>query len=129
MLIANNNFMLGKLKNIVIFTVLICGLVTVWNQLMPIRFISNYLWPLLGLFFLTTTVIFYVLHVVEDKDPKLFIQRFMLCSGLKMFLFLIIISVFLFVNKPEGIKFTLSFLSLYLVFTTFEVTYLLRNSK
>lgn len=121
--------MLGKLKNIVIFTLLICGLITVWNQLIPARFSSNYLWPLLGLFFFTTTVIFYILHVVKDKDPKLFIQRFMLCSGLKMFLFLIIITVFLFVNKPDGVKFTLSFLSLYFVFTTFEVTYLIRNPK
>ncbi|MBL7923940.1 MAG: hypothetical protein JNL88_07060 [Bacteroidia bacterium] len=57
----------------------------------------------------------------RKDDSKKFIRYYMGSTGLKLFLYLLIIIVFAFANKPQVIPFALCFFFFYLSFTIFEV--------
>lgn len=68
-----------------------------------------------------------LLKLAEQK-PNQFITYFMGITGLKLFIYLIILMVYLFLHTTGSrIGFIVSFFYLYITFTTFEVVMLLRQ--
>lgn len=90
----------------------------------------NPLMPLQFLFFVVLTgLLHYVLLRSLKKNPKLFISYFMTLTGLKMFLYLIILTTYLFLFKEQAKSFVVSFLLFYLLFTAFEAIALFKSSR
>lgn len=91
---------------------------------------QTHLYWLLWLFFvLTTMAIHIVLMRVAAKDPKKFIMTFMGITGIKLFTYLMVVVVYMFLRPETAVGFTIIFLILYFLYTTFEVVQLYKQLK
>jgi hypothetical protein len=95
--------------------------------------LTDYFRPVIPVIFLAVYVITAVIHKfllqAGTEDSQKFVRRFLMTSGAKMFLYLLIMIIYLFVNPDDAIIFLLSFLSFYLIFTVFEVVSILKVLK
>lgn len=65
----------------------------------------------------------------KEKSPMAFNISFMAWFGIKLFLNLTIIIVFVLLNRAEALSFILYFASCYIFFTLFEVASLVRSMR
>jgi len=95
--------------------------------------LKDFFRPVIPIVFLTVYVLTTAVHgfllQTGTEDSQKFVRRFMMTSGAKMFLYLLIMVIYLFFNPEDAIIFLLSFLSFYLVFTVFEVVSILKVLK
>ena len=111
------------------FSVVTFALMLCWKHFAPERFQSDLIWAIWAFFVITTAVIHYVLVEVSERDPKKFVGYFMGVTGVKLFVYLIIITIYALLKREEALGFTLLFLVLYLLYSAFEVIQLLRHFK
>jgi len=79
--------------------------------------------------FLFTTVIHAILLKTARKKPKKLINRFLMLTGLKMMIYLLIMIIYLVISKQDSAPFLITFLIVYLVFTIFETLSILSHLK
>jgi uncharacterized membrane protein len=65
----------------------------------------------------------------DQKKPKTFVGYFMAITGIKLFAYLIIITVYALVVGKAALGFVLWFLVLYLLYSGFEVVMLMKHLK
>jgi hypothetical protein len=76
------------------------------------------------------TILFHSILLKAAKGPNsLFVNRFIAFSGMKLMIYLMTIIIYIFFIKSEPVIFLLSFILLYFVFTTLEITSLLKYFK
>lgn len=81
-------------------------------------------------FVMIITAIFHAILIKGIKtNSKIFINRFLGSSGLKMMLYLIIIILYIFVIQYQAKSFLISFLISYFIFTTIEIITILNFLK
>jgi hypothetical protein len=100
-----------------------------WKQYASERFQSDLMLPLWLFFVITTFLIHYVLVKADQKNPKTFVGYFMGITAIKLFGYLIIISVYALIVGKTALGFTLWFLVLYLLYSGFEVVMLMKHLK
>lgn len=110
-----------------IFSIFTLAGLLLWKTYATPRFQSNLIWAIWLFFILTTTALH--LFLIRIKDPKKFILYFMAISGFKMFCYLIIIFTYALLKKEAALGFTLFFLSMYFLYSGFEVVLLLKEQK
>jgi len=93
------------------------------------RFTSPALPWLVLLFIFTTYILFNILLKASEKKFNLFANYFMVASMLKIFLLILVISTYAFLYREDAIRFTVSLFVLYLIYTVFEVRWLLKISR
>jgi hypothetical protein len=99
------------------------------NGIAPFRF-QGESWPWVLVFFFLSTLGFHVaLTRVSKGDHKAFVRAFMAVSGAKLFLYLIIITIYMLLNRQSAPAFVLQFLICYFMYSAFEVYKLFRMSK
>lgn len=111
------------------FSVLTFALMFCWKQFASERFQSELIWAIWAFFVVTTAAIHYILVEVSGRDPKRFVGYFMGITGVKLFVYLTIITLYAMLKRGEALGFTLLFLVLYLLYSAFEVIQLLRHFK
>lgn len=116
-------------SKLAIFSLFTLALLFVWKGYASARFQSDLLLVLWVFFVLTTGFIHYLLTTVSAKDPKRFIGYFMGITALKLFGYLIIIVIYALLMKEAALGFTLWFLTLYLLYSGFEVVMLMKHFK
>lgn len=80
-------------------------------------------------FLILSNFLFHVqLKVVNERIIR-FVNRFMLISGMKLFVFLFIILVYGFVDRDGFVAFALVFLITYFTFSIFEVIQIIKIQK
>jgi len=79
--------------------------------------------------FLLTTVIHAILLKTARKKPKKLINRFLMLTGLKMMIYLLIMIIYLVISKQDSAPFLITFLIVYLVFSFFETLSILSYLK
>lgn len=79
--------------------------------------------------FLFTTVIHAILLKTARKKPKKLVNRFLMLTGLKMMIYLLIMIIYLIISKQDSVPFLLTFFIVYLVFTIFEISSILSCLK
>jgi hypothetical protein len=86
--------------------------------------------PAIIIFFLvlTLTIFYYQLRASASRVSK-FVNVFLMATGFKLLGFLIIIGVYSFLNKSDAVPFVISFFIIYMIFTIFEITQLLKVQK
>jgi phosphatidylglycerophosphate synthase len=88
------------------------------------------IFPYLLLFFVFITNLFHGLLIrAGKKDMIKFSNKFMMYSGIKLFIYITVILVYIFMNKGDAAPFLLAFLVLYFVFTFMEVVSATRYFK
>lgn len=120
---------LDFLKKLLIFTVLLALAVYFLTYILPEKFISSTLPALFVFFFTATGVVHYILLRISLKRPNSFINYFMLLTFGKLLFYLTIILVYALIKRNDAVSFILSFATLYLFFTAFEVTQSLSHAK
>jgi hypothetical protein len=86
--------------------------------------------PWLILFFLFSTfLIFYRLLKASNGKFNRFTNLFMIVTVVKLLLLLGIITIYLFINRDDAIRFALTMFVLYLLYSVFEVLWLLKINK
>jgi len=109
------------LRKLLIYTVIIGILSSVFIFLLPDGYITPTLPYLIFFFFSVTLIVHLVLIKVSEKKTPSFINYFMLLTFGKLIFFLTIILIYALLNRDDAIPFILSFFVLYLLYTAFEV--------
>lgn len=117
------------LLKLLIFSIFTSGILFIWEKYASDRFQSDFMWVLWFFFFASTAFIHYILISLSEKDPKRFIGYYLGITGIKLFGYLIIITVYALLKKEAALGFTLWFLVLYLLYSGFEVVMLLKQFK
>jgi hypothetical protein len=88
------------------------------------------LFPLIPIFLFAVTLIMhiYLLRAGEKNDRK-FTARYLGAMGVKIFIYILFLIVFLFLATEYAVPFLVSFLACYAAFTLVEVIALLRIQK
>ncbi|MBN8695116.1 MAG: hypothetical protein J0L87_01190 [Bacteroidetes bacterium] len=112
-----------------IFSLFTLAVLLLWNQYASLRFQSNLTWAIWGFFILTTALIHLFLVGSSEKEPKKFVVNFMLVTAVKLFGYLIIILVYALLKREAAMGFTIFFLTMYLLYSGFEVFALLKHFR
>jgi hypothetical protein len=80
------------------------------------------------LFVVTILVHIYLIRACEN-DPRKFTSKYIGAMGLKMFIYLVFLVVFLFLDTARAVPFLVGFLITYVTFTTYEVISILNFLK
>ena len=112
-----------------LFSAFTLGLLILWQSYATARFQSSLMLALWVFFFVSTAVIHYILVTVSEKEPRKFVGYYLGITGMKLFVYLILIVIYALIKKEAALGFTLWFLVLYLLYSGFEVVVLLRHFK
>lgn len=82
------------------------------NEAFTLKNYLSYLYFFVGSFF-----VYRFLFISMNEDPKKFVTRFMAAMGLKIFISLMILVVYMWFNQSEGKVFAVNFLVLYLLYS------------
>ena len=116
-------------KKLIFFTLILTILgIAVWLGV-PLKFKTPALPYLLGFYFLTTLSVHYFLLRAISKRIVAFINAFLISTTLKLFLYFGVLAWYVFTHKADALAFSITFLVLYLAFTLFEVSALLKSSN
>lgn len=107
-----------KLTGLTLATAAIGALVFVF--LLPEHYLPFFPF-LLGFFYVFTLVSHRILLKMAGKTPGLFIQSTMVLTVIRLVLYSIIAMIYIVIDSENAIPFAIGLVSLYLIFTTFEV--------
>jgi hypothetical protein len=114
-----------QIQKILIKNVLFTAAIAIVSFILFKTIFSEYsipvFWVLLLILALATAIIHLVLLKLTDLNISKFFSRFFLVTGIKMIFLLVFIVAYSFLHPKQAVPFLISFLSLYLVFTVFEV--------
>jgi hypothetical protein len=79
--------------------------------------------------FIVTILVHSYLVRASENDPRRFTSKYLGAMGLKMFIYLIFLVVFLFLDTGRAVPFLVSFLVTYAAFTIYEVISILNFLK
>lgn len=91
----------------------------------PEIYFPAYFLPFILIPFVTGLIHFVVTRFGSTNFQR-FLNIFMITMAFRFFLYLLVILVYLFLNKTFGKQFVFTFLALYVGYTTLELIYLLR---
>lgn len=82
------------------------------------------------LYFLVVTVLFHVgLLRSAEARPQVFVRYYIGSTTLKLMFHLAVILVYSLFNKPDAVRFIITFMIFYFVFTAFEVSVVWKKFK
>jgi len=86
-------------------------------------------WGILALVAILSALFHYSVIQVKEKGVTKFSSRFMMVSGVKMIIYLVLIVSYVFSHPENATSFLISFFVLYLIYTVFEVILIVRYLK
>lgn len=109
------------IRKLIIYTLILTAIGLAFFFLLPDRYITPML-PYINAFFFVITLITYytTLRYIRQKVSR-FVNYYLIATFAKLFLFIIVILIYLFVNKPDALRFVVTFFIYYLLYTIFEV--------
>lgn len=81
------------------------------------------------LFFLITTLLINLLLTSGNKDSKEFVFKTLAMSMARLLICMIFIFIYSLINKPQALAFSCHFMLAYIVFTIYELSFLLKYIK
>jgi len=117
------------LKKISLFTIIIALLQYVGSTQLEAKWVSE-AWPFVILFFLSFTIIMhrYLLKSTQG-NPKKFVYSFLMITTVKILLYLGVILVYVLLNRADAVAFIIVFFVNYFLFTSFELTTVMKLIK
>jgi hypothetical protein len=121
-------FMRSFLLKLVIFSAIIFIADFFWNKFVPAYPIPH---PevIILVFFLITAFFHYVITKNKDARPQVIVRYYMSGTVLRLFIYMTILLLYRFIDKPTLIPFAIAFILHYFLFTAFEVMALMKQFK
>lgn len=80
-------------------------------------------YPFLVCFVFTVTLFMHIILArAVNQKPAAFINRFMLGSSVKLFVYLIFMVVYALLKREQAVHFVLTFFLLYIIYTFYDIT-------
>jgi hypothetical protein len=114
------------LKQILIFAGIISFITLVAAFTLPKPYLSPALPFLIPFFIATSLISFYYLHRSLTRRYIRFVNTFLLSIIIKLFLYIVVMIVYLILNRQDAIPFLIGFFVYYLCFTIFESVCIIR---
>lgn len=102
--------------------------VVLFNTVLSSYYLSVF-WIILGIIAILTGIMYYSILRINEKSTAKFTSHFMMFSGIKMILYLVFITSYVFLNQLSAKFFLISFFILYFLYTTFEVFQIVKYLK
>ena len=122
-------FLIPFLKQLIIFSLILGIIATGLAFLLPSRMVTPAL-PFQFVFFIAITILLFMVLISATKERfSRFLNVYLLITTGKLLLFLVILLIYIWLNKPDAMPFGITFFLLYICFTIFEVSALLRYTR
>lgn len=117
------------IKPLIFITIPLLVLAIVLRYVLPAKLYSPAL-PFLVIFvFSSQLILLKILFGTVGSKFNRFVNRFMAASFLKLLLYLVVILVYSSIYRSDALPFAVSFVILYMVYTVFEISILLKAFK
>jgi hypothetical protein len=116
-------------NKVLIVTVAISALYTLALLFLPSKYISPAIPGIIIFFLVLTLSLFYYQLMASINRVSKFVNVFLMATGLKLLVFLVIIVTYVFLNKSDAVNFISSFFIIYLIFTILEISQILKVQK
>lgn len=114
------------LKKLIILTLAVFLVFYAIAYFLPLELVTPAM-PYLILLSASVTLIFhYVILKASEKKFSRFISYFMIATVLKLLLYILIIFLYVYLNRSDTLPFVVTFLLLYIIFSVFEIINLLQ---
>jgi len=113
----------------IIFTTIVSAIALLLFKTVLSAFYLPVFWFLIGIITLLTTAFHYSIIQIQDKGASKFANRFMMVSGIKMIIYLVLITSYSFLFPEKAKVFLITFFILYMLYTAFEVFYIVKHLK
>jgi hypothetical protein len=97
-----------------------------WFKALPVS--PDFLYILIFMYILTMLLIALMMKSMQNRLSR-FVNAFMLLNFAKLILYTFIIFAYAWFNREGAVAFILTFFAYYILFTTYEVVFLLKMSK
>ena len=99
-----------------------------WNKFVPQNPVPH---PevIIGLFFLLTLVFHSLMMKNKDARPQVIVRSYMSGTVIRLFLYIIILLLYRFIDKLTLVPFAIAFIIHYFAFTAFEVMTLVKQFR
>ena len=106
---------------LIIFSAIVAAASVLFQFLLPE--LASPAMPFIVLFFFIMTLftLYVVLRGNTKKDKRQFFTGYMLSRVIKMFSCLLFLLIYIFANKPDGMRFAIAFIIIYFAYAIFEV--------
>lgn len=121
------NFLFNR--NLLILSILLAAITVTLLLTLPQGIISPAAPFALALIMIFTLLMHKFLLKGLDGKPNRFINRFIGATGIKLLTYLIAITLYALLNKPDAVPFIVIFLVYYICFSILEITHLLKILK
>ena len=113
---------ISYLRKLAFFTFFVFLLILGYNHLLPLKYVSPHVWYVLVFFILSSALLQRVFININKHKPQLFVGYYLASIVIKLFIYLLIIIIYSFLNRDNSLSFMLSFLFLYFLYSAFEVS-------
>lgn len=121
-----NQVFIKFLKGFTVYTLIITFLsIAIYYTLPELKITPVYLY-LIAFMYAINFLLFAKLSQAIENKPNRFINAFMLLNFGKLFLYIILIAIYIFLYRNDAVSFTITFVVYYILFTIYEVTALLK---
>lgn len=100
-----------------------------WLSQIDSRFLKNPHFWLPTIFFIVTTLLVNLVLTNSEKGTKEFVFKTLALSMARLLLCMVFVLVYSLINKPLALSFTSHFMLQYVIFTVFEIVFLLKYIK
>lgn len=108
---------------------LVSSVISILLNLMPFEAIQSKLWIVSVGFHVLISLALHAIMYRKNEDPKDFINKIMLTSIGRLFLCMVGVFIYSLIDKPHFMGFAIHFMLHYLIFTIFEINYMLKFVK
>ena len=124
-----NQLFIQFVKGLTVYTLIITLLsIGIYYGLPELKITPVYLY-LIAFMYAVNFLLFAKLSQAVQNKPNRFINAFMLLNFGKLFLYVAIIAIYVFLYRSDAIPFTITFVVYYILFTAYEITALLKIKK
>jgi F0F1-type ATP synthase assembly protein I len=116
-------------RPLLLFSLLLALAALYWNYAMPDKFQSSYAIGIVAYFYLSTAFVHRLLLNAGKSSPQNFVRTFMTFTALRLFLNLVVIAIYLLVDRAHAVPFVIAFLLFYFLFLIYEIIALQRDLK
>jgi hypothetical protein len=117
------------LKNLIIYSLALGVIATLVIYFAPAIIVTPTLPYLIIFFFASTILVHYILLKSLERKFARFTNVYMLITTIKLLFFLGIIAIYAFSNRDDAIRFSITFVILYLFYAFFEVIEIIKISR
>ena len=117
------------LQSISVFSISLLAIsILLFTLVIPQYYLS--IFPFLFLlFYIVNSGFSYLMEISAKRRNMVVIRSFLLGWTIKFFVYVIFLIIYVLLNREKAVNFLMQFTSLYIAFSVFEISYLIRNFK